>query len=100
VGKKGGKLKKIILYKDENGYVKEVGVNGKKIKGEVFRQAFGLASASFSLDKIDAIIEIQTKGIGHGFGFSQWEANCLAKEGSSYEELLQHFFENISLEKI
>ena len=100
VGKKGGKLQKIILYKDENGYVKEVGVNGKKIKGEVFRQAFGLASASFSLDKIDSVIEIQTKGIGHGFGFSQWEANGMAKEGKNYEELLQYFFGNISLEKI
>lgn len=100
MGKKGGKLQKLILYKDENGYVKEVEVNSKKIKGEAFRQAFGLASSSFSLEKIDSMIEIQTKGIGHGFGFSQWEANCLAKEGRNYEELLQYFFENISVEKI
>ena len=100
VGKKGGKLQKLILYKDENGYVKEVEVNGKKIKGEVFRQAYGLASSSFSLEKIDSMIEIQTKGIGHGFGFSQWEANGMAKEGKNYEELLQYFFGNISLEKI
>lgn len=100
VGKNGGKLQKLILYKDENGYVKEVEVNGKKIKGEVFRQAFGLASSSFSLEKIDSVIEIQTKGIGHGFGFSQWEANGMAKEGKNYEELLQYFFGNISLEKI
>lgn len=100
LGKKVGKIQKLILYKDENGYVKEVEVNGKKIKGEVFRQVFGLASSSFSLQKIDSVIEIQTKGIGHGFGFSQWEANALAKEGKKYEELLQYFFENISLEKI
>ena len=100
VGKKGGKLQKLILYKDENGYVKEGEENDKKIKGEVFRQAFGLASSSFSLEKIDSMIEIQTKGIGHGFGFSQWEANGMAKEGKNYEELLQYFFGNISLEKI
>ena len=45
-------------------------------------------------------IEIQTKGMGHGFGFSQYEANQLAKSGESYEQLLHCFFENFSLEKI
>ena len=97
---KADKIRKLILYKDENGYVKEVEINGEKIKGEIFRKAFGLASASFSLQKINFMVEIQTKGIGHGFGFSQWEANCLAKEGKNYEELLFYFYENISLEKI
>ena len=99
-GKKVGKIKKLILYKDENGYVKEVEINGEKIKGETFREVFQLASSSFTLQKIDSVVEIQTKGIGHGFGFSQWEANCLAKEGKTYEDLLQHFYQNISLEKI
>ena len=100
IGKKAGKIKKLILYKDEKNYVKEIEINGKKINGEKFRQAFALASSSFSLQKIDSVIEIQTKGIGHGFGFSQWEANYLAKEGKSYEDLLLHFYKNISLEKI
>ena len=100
IGKKVGKIQKLILYKDENGYVKEVEVNGEKIKGETFRKAFSLASSSFTLQKIDDTIEIQTKGIGHGFGFSQWEANCLAKEGKTYEDLLLHFYKNITLEKI
>lgn len=100
VGKTEEKIEKLILYKDENGYVKEVGVNEKKIKGEVFRQAVGLASSCFSLQKINSVVEIQTKGIGHGFGLSQWKANCLAKEGKSYEEILQYFYKNISFEKI
>ena len=100
VGKKVGKIQKLILYKDKNGYVKEVEINEDKIKGEVFRQFFGLASSCFTLQKIDSVIEIQTKGIGHGFGFSQWEANCLAREGRTYEDLLKHFYKNISIEKI
>ena len=100
VGKKVGKIQKLILYKDKNGYVKEVEINEEKIKGEVFRQFFGLASSCFTLQKIDSVIEIQTKGIGHGFGFSQWEANCLAREGRTYEDLLKHFYKNISIEKI
>ena len=100
VGKKVGKIHKLTLYKDKNGYVKEVEINEEKIKGEIFRQFFGLASSCFSLQKIDSVIEIQTKGIGHGFGFSQWEANCLAREGKTYEDLLGHFYKNISIEKI
>ena len=95
-----GKIHNLILYKDKNGYVKEVEINEEKIKGEIFRKYFELASSSFSLQKIDSIIEIQTKGIGHGFGFSQWEANCLAGKGQTYEELLKHFYKNISIEKI
>ena len=100
VGKKMGKIHNLILYKDKNGYVKEVEINEEKIKGEIFRKYFELASSSFSLQKIDSIIEIQTKGIGHGFGFSQWEANCLAGKGQTYEDLLQHFYKNITIEKI
>ena len=98
--KKNEKIEKLVLCKDNNGYVKEVEINGEKIDGEIFREAFHLPSSSFVLEKVNHIIEIQTKGIGHGFGFSQYEANQLAKEGKGYEELLLYFYENISFEKI
>ncbi|MBR5598004.1 MAG: SpoIID/LytB domain-containing protein [Lachnospiraceae bacterium] len=98
--KSNEKIEKIVLCKDNNGYVKEVEINGKKIEGELFRKAFGLSSSCFIFEKVNHMIEIQTKGIGHGFGFSQYEANQLAKNGLGYEDLILHFYENISLEKI
>lgn len=93
-------LKKITLYRDANSYVKEVQVGEKLMEGEQFREALGLVSSCFSLDKINDVIEIQTKGIGHGFGFSQYEANEQAKNGKDYTLLLHYFFQNITLEKI
>ena len=94
------KIEKIDLYRDANNYVKEVQIGEEVIDGEEFREAFDLVSSSFSLDKIDDVIEIQTKGMGHGFGFSQYEANQLAISGRDYTYLLNCFFENITLEKV
>lgn len=94
------KIDKIILYRDSNGYVKEVEIGEQVMDGEKFREAFQLVSSSFSLDKIGDMIEIQTKGIGHGFGFSQYEANQLALSGMDYKYLLDYFFDNITLEKV
>ena len=39
------KLKKLVLCKDKNNYVKEVEINGKKIDGETFRKKFCLVSS-------------------------------------------------------
>lgn len=97
---KADALERLVLYRDEKGYVKEIMIGNKKVDGEAFRNAFGLASSCFYLEHINGVIELRTKGVGHGFGFSQYEADQLAKEGKSYSFLLEHFFENISLEKL
>lgn len=94
------KLDKITLYRDSKQYVKEIQIGEKIIEGEEFRKAFGLVSSCFSLDKINDVIEIRTKGIGHGFGFSQYEANQMAVSGRDFNYLLNYFFENITLKKI
>lgn len=91
---------KLVLYRDSAEYVKEVEVGEYKIDGEKFKKAFGLASSCFSLDRIDHKIQIQTKGIGHGFGFSQYSANLMAENGKDYLGLLEYFFQNIVLERI
>lgn len=93
-------MKKITLYRDSNSYVKEVQIGEKVMEGEKFREALGLISSCFSLDKVNDVIEIQTKGIGHGFGFSQYEANEQAKNGNDYIFLLNYFFQDITMEKL
>ena len=100
VNMNSNEIQKIVLYRDSNNYVKEVQIGEEMIDGEKFREAFNLISSSFSLDKIDGIIEIKTKGIGHGFGFSQYEANQLALSGRDYMYLLNYFFDNITFEKV
>lgn len=97
---KMSEISKIILYRDTNNYVKEVVVGEKTIPSEEFREAFQLTSSCFFLDKIDQIIEIQTKGVGHGFGFSQYEANYQALNGKDSFGLLNYFFDNVTFEKM
>ena len=100
VGKSYQEIKKITLYRDVNGYVKEVQIGETMVEGEQLKVALGLISSCFSLDKINDVIEIRTKGIGHGFGFSQYEANQFAVSGSDYMFLLNYFFQDIMLEII
>lgn len=93
-------LSKITLYRDNKDYVKEVKIGDEVIEGEEFRQAFGLISSDYFLETINDRIQIKTKGIGHGYGFSQYTANELAKKEMDYISLLNYFFTNITAEKI
>ena len=43
---------------------------------------------------------ITTIGYGHGVGMSQYGANQMAKEGSSYKEILNHYYENTEISEI
>lgn len=94
------KIEKITLYRDNNGYIQEVQTGGIVIDSEKIREALGLASSCFSLETIGKKIEIQTKGMGHGFGFSQYEANQMALDGKNYMYLINYFFQNITLERL
>ncbi|MGC4018797.1 MAG: SpoIID/LytB domain-containing protein [Muricomes sp.] len=82
---------------DSAGYVSKMRIGDTVCTGEQFREALSLASSAFSLQDADGRMRITTVGIGHGLGMSQWTANELAKEGKSYEEILQNFFEGTNL---
>ncbi len=100
LGEKKWVLDKIILQRDSADYVKTLQIGEKEIQGEDFRYALGLNSSCFTLEKQGDIIVIKTKGIGHGFGFSQHQANELAKQGQAYRQLLETFFLGLTIEKI
>ena len=99
-GKKDLSPGKIILYRDRSDYVKVVEIDNRQMGGEEFRDLFSLESSCFGIEKVNEKILFQTKGRGHGFGFSQFQANELAKQGMTAEEILQYFFKEIFLEKI
>jgi len=90
-----------IIKKDSAGYVTEISVRGTIFSGEHFRQILKLASSSFSFqEKEDGNLVITTSGTGHGLGLSQWTANEMAKNGKSYIEVLQFFYEGTNLERM
>ncbi len=44
-------------------------------------------------------VEITGGGFGHGVGMSQTAANEMAKEGYSWQEILEYFFQDITLDR-
>ncbi|MDY4692225.1 MAG: SpoIID/LytB domain-containing protein [Blautia sp.] len=60
-----------------------------------------LPSSYFTLNSSPgSCLEICGGGYGHGVGMSQNGANEMAKQGYTYEEILQYFFRNVQVEKI
>lgn len=86
-----------ILSYDSAGYVKEMRIGETICTGDQFRDALSLPSSCFSLQDHEGKLKVTTTGNGHGLGMSQWTANAMAKEGKTYEEILQFFFEGTEL---
>lgn len=82
---------------DSAGYVQSIRIGETVLSGEQFREALSLPSSAFSIQDVGGKLQITTAGRGHGLGMSQWTAQEMAKEGKSYEEILQYFFEGTNL---
>lgn len=89
-----------IVSKDSAGYVMEVKMGEEICSGDSFRDAYGLASSSFELQEFDGKTRVITRGVGHGLGMSQYMANEMAKEGKSYQEILEYFFGGTEMKEV
>lgn len=88
-----------VPKRDSADYAVQVNIGEKTVTGEEFRNCLNLNSACFYLKEVENQIRIVTKGLGHGLGLSQYGANELAKEGKTYQEILQYYYKDISIEK-
>ncbi len=83
-----------IEDRSESGTVTKVLVGNKHIEGTEFRNILGLRSATFEVvysAKSDDFT-VSTKGYGHGVGLSQYGADAMAQSGSTYKEILLHYY--------
>lgn len=88
-----------ILERDSSDYVTWIKVKDRIVGGELFRKRLGLSSSCFSIEQQEDQIRISCKGSGHGFGYSQYGGNAMAKDGKDYESLLKHYFPELCIEK-
>ena len=88
-----------ILSRNKGGTVDDIKIGDATIKVKEFRKIFGLNSANFTLEVLEDKINIKCLGYGHGVGMSQWGANVMAKEGSKYDEILEHYFKGSKIEE-
>ena len=60
--------------------------------GQQIREALGLRSACFTVRCDDKQFIFTVRGFGHAVGMSQYGANVMAKNGSSCDEILLHYY--------
>ena len=80
-----------ITYTNGGG-VDMITVCGTTYKGTELRKLLGLRSTSFSITCVGDSITVTTKGYGHRVGMSQYGADAMALNGSTYEEILAHYY--------
>ena len=56
-----------------------------------------LPSAYFSVEKKENYFVVTGGGHGHGAGMSQYGAKYLASQGSTYEEILRHYYRDTEI---
>ncbi|MDE7105180.1 MAG: stage II sporulation protein D [Ruminococcus sp.] len=84
----------------DSGMVLTALVGGKTVTGNDIRTALELRSADFEIEYTDEKAIITTRGFGHGVGMSQYGANAMAEKGSSWQEILNHYYTNCEIKKI
>lgn len=89
-----------ILEKNSSGRVSKVKISNITLDGTEVRSLFGLRSTFFDIDMTQNNITFNTKGYGHGIGLSQDGANSMAKKGSLYKDIIQHFYSNVEIKNI
>ena len=67
------------------------------MSGVEVRTIFGLKSANFEVSIEGENIKFVVKGYGHGIGMSQTGADSLASSGSTYEDIIHHFYIGVEI---
>lgn len=97
----------LMIYDDsihftftEGGGVLEMSIGEDTFTGVQLRTLLNLPSTAFTLAFIDNDVRITTKGYGHRVGLSQYGAEAMAVNGSTYEQILKHYYPGTVLEVI
>ena len=83
----------VALTLDAQGYVMNLQVSEISFSAEEAALALGIPSLWFRLEDYADTIRVIAKGIGHGYGMSQYGADRYAVEGRDYKWILQHYFQ-------
>ena len=94
-------LKNVIKIekKSKANTVLKASIGDKSYSGEDIRKIFSLKSPSFSVETTNNSITFNVTGYGHGVGMSQYGADFMARQGSTYEEILKHYYKNVEIKK-
>lgn len=81
------------------GGVEEMSVGGIVFEGTELRKLLGLRSTAFTVTTGDGVVTFHTRGFGHRVGMSQYGADAMAASGSSFEDILKHYYQGTVLQR-
>ena len=87
------------IITDYSNRIETLSINKKTYTGIEIRKIFDLRSTDFTITAKNNDIIFTTKGYGHGVGMSQYGANAMAKEGSSYKDILEYYYQGVTIEE-
>ena len=85
-----------VKYTDGGG-IASVNIGGQSYTGAQLRSLLGLPSTRFSIQVVSDTVTITTNGYGHRVGMSQYGADAMAVSGSSFQEILAHYYPGTAL---
>lgn len=89
-----------VLETTSTGRIKKIKINNITFTGSEVMTLLEIRSNYFTIVQNGNEVTIITKGYGHGVGMSQYGANGMAKEGYTYNEILNYYYNNIKITKI
>ncbi|SFF76497.1 stage II sporulation protein D [Halobacillus alkaliphilus] len=95
-----GNVQNMTMTKTEGNRVDKVQVGDQTFSGRQIRETFELPSSDFSMQQKGDHVIFTTKGYGHGVGMSQYGANGMAKSGSSYKDIVTHYYHDTEVSSI
>lgn len=79
------------------GTVLTIKINSEELTGSDIRTAFSLRSAAFKINATENEVTFNVSGYGHGVGMSQYGADYMARQGSTYDEILKHYYKGVEI---
>lgn len=83
---------------DGNG-VSTMVIGGITYSGTQLRKMLGLNSTAFRMTADVGGITVETLGNGHRVGMSQYGADAMAEQGSTYDQILLHYYQGTRIDK-
>lgn len=80
-----------VTYTDGGG-VDTMEICGEEYTGIQLRSLLNLRSTAFHIQTDKDAITVVTRGYGHRVGMSQHGANAMAETGSTWQQILQHYY--------
>ena len=84
----------------QTGAVKNAVVGSLTLTGPQIRDILHLRSATFSVGWEKGVFTFTVKGYGHGVGMSQNGADYMARQGKTWQEILQWYYPGAHIENL